>query len=387
MPRFGFGRARKPKVPKPPKPPKVPKPKRPKVKDLRVILKGLVTTDIGQRINSLLYVLRWYDEAVIYLTFQQKGKLTPEQMKSLDRVHKSRLQGQGTTFNDEKETAYRTAIKILENLMDKELAPPKVAVYYQQLENKKPKMVKKADAWMQKFGQTITILNAALKPKNANGEAIEISVGPVQEEVQKDAELKRFVLRGDIAKQIHRKRVREGLLTTVMDPLILPELARLAAMEKQIDQNGQWTGQWVAGGLKQAKAQLEMMNNLIAYAKGPEAPKRLVKNGVAPQPVNGQAQAAKPKVARAGFGGAKTGPKIAGMFVQGSDIAKLYETIKDGKPHAKDDLQKMISTNLMGRLRVIESKAKRNGLGWRVQVTNGQVTLHVPAPAQAGGQP
>lgn len=401
----GHRRPRRPRVPRglgqqpqPPKPPKVPKVPRPKTRDLRVMLKGVVTTDIGQRLNSLLYILKWYDDAVLYLTFHQKGALTPEQRKKLDLAHKCRLQGQGTTFNHEKETSYRTAITILEKVVEQLLAPPKVADYYQKLSAVKPKLEKKVENWAQKYGQTITVLQTALKPKNAAGEPIVIEVGPVNEEVQKDAELKRFVLRPDIAKQLHQKRNREGLLAVVMEPLVIEELARLAAMEKQMDQNNQWTGQWVAGALKQKAATVEMLRNLIAYAKLPEAPKRLVKLGQV-IPVNGQAPAAaglgangaaKPKVPRpGGFGGAKTGPKVAGMFVAGSDIAKLYETIKDGKPHPKDDLQKMITTNLMGRLRVIEAKAKRNGLGWRVQVTNGQVTLHVPAPAASaqGGQP
>jgi len=374
MPRFRY---RGPKPPKPPKPPKAPKPMRPKTKDLRMICKGLVTTDIGQRINSLLYILKWYDDAIIYLTFKQTGALTPEQRKSMDRVHKSRLQGQGTTFNDEKETAYKTAIRILEKLMDKLLQPPRIDSFYAILDKKKPKLEQKAENWMAKYGQTIQMFQKALEPVNAAGEKIEISIGPVQEEVQKDAELKRFVFRPDIAKQLHRKRQREGLLSAVMEPTVIEELARLSAMEKELDQNHTWTGRWLAPGLKQNAAITRMLRNLIAFAKLAEAPKRLVKAAVA-EVINGQPKA--PRAVRAGFGGFHKGPLVEGMFIENSTAHLLYEILKDGKSYQKKELR-----TKLGKDAINSSLAKLAGAvvakGWKLDVNGNTVTMHT------GGQP
>ena len=337
-----------------------------------MICKGLITTDIGQRINSLLYILKWYDDAILYLTFKQKGQLTPEQRKSLDKVHKCRLQGQGTTFNDEKETAYRTAITILEKLMDKVLQPAKIANFYKVLDAKKPKLEQKAENWMAKYGQTIQMLDKALQPQNAAGEKIEISIGPVQEEVQKDAELKRFVLRPDIAKQLHRKRQREGLLSAVMEPLVIEELARLSAMEKELDQNHTWTGRWLAPWLKQNQAQTRMLRNLVTFAATAEAPKRLVRAAV-PEAVNGQPKA--PRAVRAGFGGFHKGPLVDGMFIQNSTAHLLYEILKDGKSYQKKELRTKI-----GKQAINSSLAKLAGAvvakGWKLDVQGDKVTMH-----------
>ena len=379
MPRFGrrYRAPRVPKVPKPPKPPKQPKVARPKTKDLRMVLKGLVTTDIGQRINSLLYVLQWYETAIKYLMFTQKGALTPEQMKSLDRAHKCRLQGQGTTFNDEKETAYRTAIQILEKMLEPTLRQPKIGVFYQQLDSRKPTLEKKTENWMQKFGDTVKMLQAALKPRNSAGEEIEISIGPVTEEVQKDAELRRFVLRPDVAKNIHRKRIREGLLTAVMDQIVMEELARLAAMEKELDQNSSWTGRWLVKPSSQLQASYRMMRNLIEFARTAEAPKRLVRMAV-PDISNGQPKA--PRPVRVGFGGVRKGPLVDGMFVEGTTAANLYNILKDGKTRTRQELRTTIGKRaILSPLQTIATHVI--GKGMKLQMDGEKVTLNLGGQA------
>lgn len=388
MPRYG----RRARAPRPPKPPKPPKPPRPKVRDLRGIYKGLVTTDAGQRVDILLYALRWYDQVLQYMTIKQKGSLTPEQMKANDRAIKCEKQGQGTTFIGEKEMAYRRALIILEGLA-KDMKPPKVEAYYKILDQKKTKLEKKVERWEDRYGDTIQLFQKILKPKNREGHSIELAIAPIAEPVHKDAELKRLVFQPDLAKLVHKKRIREGVLAAVLEPVrimvqsagqpreemafsFLEELARLSVMEREMDQNNEWTGRYIAREGLQKSALLQMLRCLTEWARTEEAPKRLVKLAREEKPeVPGQ-----PKAPRVGGFGGKRGPLIEGAFADGSDIAKLFQTMKAkaGSWMKKTDLQAMISTKLDGRLQVIDKKSRGR---WKVEKNGPEVRL-VMTPTQ-----
>lgn len=383
------------RAPRPPKPPKPPKPIRPKVKDLRGIYKGLITTDIGQRLDILLYALKWYDAALDYITLKQKGVLTPDQLKMQDKSIKCRLQGQGTTFVGEKEMAYRRALVVMERVAKDVLQPPLVDTYYKLLDSKKAKLEAKTDRWEEKYGDTIQLFEKILKPKNREGLVIGMEISPIDEPVHKDAELKRLAFRPDVAKAIHKKRIREGVLAAVLESVtvmdrktppvpvefsFLEELARLSAMEKQLDQNQEWTGQYIAKEGLQKLALLQMLRNVTEWARTDEAPKRLVRlaRPEVGQPTNGQPP--KPRAPRVGGFGGKKGPLIDGAFADGSDIAKLFVTLKGktGQWFQKKDLQAMISTKLDGRLQVIDKKSRGR---WKIEKNGPEVRL-VMAPAQ-----
>jgi hypothetical protein len=79
------------------------------VKDLRTVLKGLVTVSIQNRLSSLAYALQWYDGALPYLI--QKGLITPALTKTLEVAVKCRKQGIGTNNDNEKETAFLMALR------------------------------------------------------------------------------------------------------------------------------------------------------------------------------------------------------------------------------------------------------------------------------------
>lgn len=169
----------------------------------------------------------------------------------------------------------------------------------------------------------------------------------------------------------------EGLLVVVME--LIEPLAKLCTMRPEMDGGGLATGRYVTTEKDQRQAEKKLIWNLIDFCKHSEgAPKRLVRPQMAKkvrQP--GQARTG-------GFGGPTRGPKRAGLFVDGTAIAKVFEVMLDGQSHPLGDLQKMIPAKIQGRLQVIDKYGRRaasqSGMGFQVRSSKGQAQLEFNVP-------
>lgn len=388
------------RTPKPGKPPKQAAPPRPAVRELKEIYKALYTTDIGQRLASLIKAFHWYELGLMYLAFKYPTDFVsakdpktqqpiivprdPAEAKSMDRAIKSRLLGLNTTYNAEKETAFRTALKLYEKVCAK-LEPPGVDLYYAQLDSKAAQMQEKQARMEIKYGTITELLAKALKPVNAQGQPVTLQVGHVQDPYRMDPERSQLTLRRDVVKELRHQFRRQGLLAvvrTVLDPV-----SRICCMKPKLDEAGKQIGYEVTWK-DMYETSKKLLDNLIAFGATDEAPKRMVRPAHAAKAmVAGQA---KPRVPRApGVGGLRQGPKLVDAFVIGSDIAKVFTQLADGQEHDMAALQKMITAQLRGRLRVIHDVGQRKqaaqGKGWSVEIngTKTRVVFSSPEIQQA----
>lgn len=374
-------RHRQPRQPKLPTPPKPPKPERPRVRDLRAIYKGLVVLDQGQRLAVIAQAMNWYDKALLYTVFKLGGQLTAQQAKQYDIATKARGQGLGTNYLREKETAYRTAIRIYEKICVG-LEPVKIDDYYSVLDRKEKKLEQKQEKIEERWGDIAQLIQKVLKPTNPQGHVIDIKVGQVKEPYQPDPTLQSITLRRDVAKELNRMRYREGLLP--MSLTIIRQISRLCCQEPERDTANNFTGRYVVSLQKQRTLEHKMLDNLVTFAQSEEAPRRLVKQPIAAAaPTNGTGTAVA-KTPRQPGKAPMRGPKVGGYFVQGSDVAWLYTTLSDKNWHPMDELQKKISAKLTGRLRKIDKTGRRSiaakGEGFTVETQGNQVRLNFTVP-------
>jgi hypothetical protein len=313
-----------------PKGNKMPKPQklaRPKTKDLRGILKGLLTVSLNNRIASLSYALQWYDGAIPYLwqrkyiTISTDPKNPTKEQKALNTAVACRNRGiNPTTPDHEKEVSFLTAVRHYEKACHK-LKPPSVDKFYGLFKNKKDKLESKQNRMASKFGSVITTLQKAI------GNRLKLTVADAAKPFQYDPGLTSLSYNRDAAKALALKFRQQGLLAVVVDQLDL--MTRHAALQPD------GKGGWEYYPEKQVEVIQDVLNNFITYAASADAPKRLVRRGHVPQPTNGAAQGATQAASttprpKGTFGGNK-GPKIGGVYVPGTCGAIFYERLQDGK--------------------------------------------------------
>lgn len=360
------------RTPRPPKPPKAPKIKKPLLSDLKQIYKGLFTTDEGQRIACLNAAMQWYDnQALPYVVFTNKGTYTTQQAKALDRAVKCRRQGMGTTFNAEKETSYRTAIKQYELVCDT-LSPVKIDTYYTDLDAQAAKLEAKQKKLEERYGTLSELLTKALKPVGMEGQDVAIQVGQVKNEFQMDPARSQLTLRRDVVRELRRRVRAEGLLPVVFT--VLDPLSRMCAMRPQYDQSGVPTGGYVVAPSDQRTMERKLMANFLQWAATADAPKRLVRPVTDLSAVPTGATSGAQRKAPSAFG--KKGPKIADAFLQGTIIANLFTALMDGNLRKYEDLRNVIHGNqstLISKLRWIDGVGRRKltatggSSGWTVE--------------------
>lgn len=366
-----------------PRPPKPPKPVRPRVKELRKTYKALITLDQGQRLSALAAAMAWYDKAFMYLLAVNKGQLTADQAKKYDVATKARSRGISTNFPGEKETAYLTTLRLYEKICkDSKLDLVLVDDFYKIFERKKDVLEEKQERLTEKFGDIAELIQKSLHPVNTQDHVIKIQVGQVKERFQPDPTISSITIRRDVAKELARKKSREGLLPMALD--FIRATSGLICQEPQVDASGNFTGRYVAPLSKVRNLEHKMLDNLVAFARTDGAPKRLVRIPVAEISVPAQpGQAVAPKKVRTGRGPLH-GPKVDGLFVEGTDIAFIYGSMKDGNWHEFGKLQSQISAKLAGRLRKLDKTGRKKidatGEGFRVEIQGDKVRLNFTAP-------
>jgi hypothetical protein len=340
---MAFGRRRRgPRMPRQPKQPKqprvkkvkVPKIPRPSAKGLRIILKGLLTVSLPNRIATLSYALAWYDQALPYLV--QKGQLDVKAKKLLEIAVKCRKLGIGAANDDEKETGFLTALRQYEKACAS-IKPPLVEKFYDQFKAKKAVLEDKQKRLEAKFGNVIVLLQKAI------GNRIKLQVADAQKPFQYDPGLTSVTYNREAAQALANKYRAEGILAVVLDQM--PILVQHAALEPG---TGEKAGTWVYDPARHIAINDEIMQSFLAFAKTAEAPNKLVRNGVVREPkVKVPRPPGQPGVPRVKASSPR--PTIGGMAVPGSRnravmCSMVYERIKDGLEHPLTDVLAGVDT-------------------------------------------
>ena len=344
---------------KAPKPPKGVKQKRPLVSELRSIYKDLVSLDAGQRLNCLAQAMAWYDNALPYL-LGKTGALTTEQAKDWDTAAKCRDRGISTTFNGEKESAFKQALIRYQKVCDAVLSPPDVRLFYAELDQDESRIKERQERMEQKYGQLLDLLNKSLKPVNVDGKPVEIKIGNIQNNYQMDPERSSFTLQRAMVKELRTVARLEGLLVVVFE--LLKPLSKLCSLKPEQDAAGIKTGRYVTTASEQMQAYDKLLSNFIEYCKIPDAtPKRLVKPQLGPGAVTAKAPRAASSTPRTP-GAPARGPLRGGIFVDGTAVSWIFTQLVSGETKSIKELQKNVNADIIGRLQRIDSVGRQQAL-------------------------
>lgn len=356
-------------MPKGTKAQKPPKPQRPSTKDLRGILKGLLTVSLNMRLASLSYALQWYDGALPYcmgkkyITVSTNPKQLSKEQQALNIAVKARKHGIGCTLDEEKETAFLTAVRNYEKACYR-LKPPHVDKYYDLFKNQKVQLESKQKKMESKFGSVISVL------QNAIGNRLKLIVADAQKPVQYDPSLTSLSYNREAAKALAVKFRQEGILAVLVDQLEL--LTRYAALEP----DGQ--GGWLYRPEKQVDVMGEVLRSFITFALSPASPKRLVRKAPAPVAQGAPQTASTGGAPKHTFGGAK-GPKIGGVYVPGTCGAIFYERLQDGKEWDLNQLFAGVAhAHPIGPLKKMAKDGPAHG--WTVVITGNKARLEKVTP-------
>lgn len=373
---------------KQPKPPKIP---RPKTKELRVVYRELVSANVAIRLNTLARALQWYDLALPYIISRSKSKaLDAQQTKHHDWALKCRKQALGTTFEGEKETAFRKAIGFYQKICVT-LHPPDIEKFYKLFEAKRERLESKQERATDKFSNVLHVLQTWLQPKNAKGEPVKIVVADMEASRRYEIVTNQWLYNRATAKTLAKALHRRGVLPLLMQEL--PYLSRPYATEvvEEASTTGAPMKKYVLNPVKQLEAYNAMLQNLLAAASTPQAPKRLVRRAFAPVEAAKTADASqatqRPRVKRV-FAGKAGAERVGGRYIVGSAMATIWSALKDGQWKQRAEVKALIPhVDSEDRIKKLFTDGQRSG-AWTVEQSNDgrlRMILSNPVGATAGG--
>lgn len=368
MPRRRMRIPRTPKV-KAPKPMKIP---RPKTKDLRMLYRGLLTVSEGQRISTLSYALQWYDSALPYLI--QRKQLSVDARQKLEKAVLCRKRGIDNTNVHEKEVSFMMALRMYEKACVA-IKPPLLDDFYKKLDGLKDKLQQMQQKLEQKYGEIFALLQKAV------GNRFKFEVADAVKPVQWNPELTTLSYNREAAKQLSEQFKEQGFLPVFFEQL--DYLVRHACLEQDPDPSKK--GGWLYDPAKHVDILNDLLKEFVQFAKSPEAPKRLVRDGV-PKPIltPGQRPQFAPRGPRPGI----RGPKVAGLYTQGSAAAIVYERLADGNVWSLTEL--LAGVNFSHPIWLVKRMfrlGEKTGC-WKVNLTKTTAQLAFPqAQAAAAVQP
>lgn len=282
---------------------------------LKTLYKGLLTASLTQRIQVLSQALQWYDDAIEYVVFVKKVRQIRN--KNLSKAQKARELGISTKNLEERETAFRTAIRGCELYCEK-LRPPRVDKFYSLFTIKKKKLVAKDVRLNEKHAFILRFLSLSTKGSGLKLKVIDNAQKPRQFNGENE-----FGYSADHVDKMRRMFRKEGLLPLVVQEL--PYLTRAMALSTT------GSGGFVHDPKKQNAAYEAMLNSFVKFCNSVESPKRLVKRRF--EDDTGEASAATPREK-------KSRRKVGSGYTEGSCIDFLYRRLENGKPWDIKDLFK-----------------------------------------------
>lgn len=259
---------------KPPKPISPEKPERPSRSELRKLYRDFNTSDIDQRVEVLKKALNWYDQCLVYVKFKQEWQYTVAQNKLFLKAEKLRQKGINSNKSREKETSYIQAINLFEEGVDECFTPPLLINYIKRLAKDKDKLVKRKKRMGKKFGDFLYELTMSLKPKNSNGEAVELKVDKLSSPHLIDSD-GNVTFNRDVLLNCQRQSRKHGFFTGIIQ--LLPVLASSAGRIHEVDANGHKTGKLVISNNLRLQAVFNMLSNLNQWQQHSQAPRKLIR--------------------------------------------------------------------------------------------------------------
>jgi hypothetical protein len=349
----------------------VPKPDR---TELKQIYAGVITFEATSRLDVLAKALAWYDKAIDWLV--DSGKMPTNATKALDIAIKSRRHGISANYDNEKENAFRLALSRYE-VVCATLKPIPLKPFYEKYDAKKNALEKQAQKFSEIYQTLSDALTGALEPLDPSGHPIQIIVANTDKARKFHPELRKLVYNKPTADNLMSLMKSEGLFPVVVSEIAT--LSRAAALRQDT------TGIYQLDATKQVAAMDRMLKRLSAYFKESGSMKLLyakvnrpivvqtVNVAVDATPVNGPAPKIRiPRGPRIPRQLNTSGPRVAGEFIPGSDIAKLWEFLSDGQLHTNQEIadfvqKENIQAKLSGRLSAIR-KIGINNSKWELYI-------------------
>jgi len=337
-----------------PRPPKIP---RPKVKELRKLYKGLNNQSQTMRIEALKLILQWYDQAMPYVEQRvpsdlERAKLKEKIFKLRRYEHPGSTESNSASLGNERETAFRVAVSTFETYA-KILRPYPIAKVLPKIDRGLASKQDRAKRLEQKFAGVLNMLSI-LKPTTDDGRPIRLTVESKMNSDRKFGYRNQELLysRAQI-KRCQVKMRREGVLAMLFEELL--PLSRAAALGPD---------QHTCNDKLRVHKIFEMLKHALAYFQTPQAPRRLVRFGSnAAASTSDSSPGEKAPQARRQTRGKAFGKRLLvdGLFAEGSATAILYQALKDEQWHSAVDLQKLVSSDVKNRLRVVGEKVETIG--------------------------
>lgn len=319
--------------------------------------KGLITANETQRIASLLEALQWFSRAKAYVQYRTKGELTPEQVNWLDTANQLWRDGL-QAMSSKKVELYRASIVQFQKLLDSvKIRVPKIEDYLSLAETRKEEFQSEEQKLLMKHGSILKLLSAAMKPKTADGKDVVLKISSrIKPPLWIDTDSGSITFRRDQVKEMRRLLYRKGLGLVVLEAL--EPLSRIAALEKEHDKTGDYTGREFLHAGKQVATMHQLWENFWNFAQTKEAPRTLAKRGPRKtRVVSGRPSNLIGKKRETVFGG----------YLVGTPGAKLLSLMLDGNWHELEEMERVSSPSPINhRIKSLVKRGERKEL-WDVE--------------------
>lgn len=248
--------------------------KRPDRRELKSIYRGLLSTDVNLRIDSLSKALRWYDQARLWARNDPKKskKVLTENLRLFDKSDGLRQRATNVNNLKEREVSLKEAVTYCELALDGIVATKPVEMVYEKLAKIEDKLKKKSEKLTAKYQTILTTLQDALRPENKHGKEIALKVSESQEKAR--------TISGDVRTMSYSKEHAKGMVEVFRKKGLLPlayEEIKQLYIPMGCDMNPQ-TNQWSADWHACIGAIEKLYKNLIDYVEtNPKLGRRLIR--------------------------------------------------------------------------------------------------------------
>jgi len=254
---------------------------RPERRQLKAIMKLVITPMVEARVNALITVVKWYDAALDWIRDDDRKSFklqTMQKQRILDSIDGIRDMSLNTNNIHQREELLKKLIGKFEEAVKGIYRIKSLASTYTKLAKVKKRLERQAERTQAKYSKVIDILQDALKPKNAQGQTVQFKVGDMKDgegnikERSVSIDFRSFMYAKSYAQKMVTIFKQDGLLPLALKEI--PWLARVGAHKP----NEEEKGKFIIDIHKEISSIFEMMTNLVEYCRtNPKVGRRLVK--------------------------------------------------------------------------------------------------------------
>jgi hypothetical protein len=254
---------------------------RPERRQLKAILKLILTPMVEARVNALITIVKWYDAAIDWIREDDRKSIklqTMQKQRILDSIDGIRQMSLNTNNIVQREELLKKLIGKFEEALKGIYRTKSIASAYTKLSKVKKRLDRQAERTQVKYSKVIEILQDALKPKNAQGQSVQFKVGDMKDgagnikERSVSIDFRSFMYAKSYAQKMVTIFKQDGLLPLVLKEI--PWLARVGAHKP----NEEDKGKFIIDIHKEISSIFEMLTNLTDYCRtNSKVGRRLVK--------------------------------------------------------------------------------------------------------------